>query len=800
MIATAPEPYSKIYKSDNYGYNWTATPAQAFNWYGITCNNNATLMAAVVNPGGIYLSSDGGLSWIASDAPDQYWINIASDDSGEHMYAVWAEGFAGIYLSEDYGSSWTPSLDAPDDQEFKSITCDSTGKIVVAVATQFGNIFYSTNYGHNWTQSNAPTEYWSSVAMSSSGQHVVATNSGGNGGNIYTSSDGGVSWLPTNAPLKDWYGVTSDSTGRYLTAAASYSNGGIYSSSDYGATWVPSDTNNFYWTAIAGDDSGRYLAVVSAVFDGIYTTDNVGSTYYPTATPSTPPTLVPTAVPSSQPSSQPSTFPTYTPDTFETTVSVVAVTPVAKSIVTNLGSGSVYVTVKLVLSYLSQASGGFITVTAGQDGNVQVVTTACAPVSACSTSGSDAVYCAVNVDVSNVISSDNGGSLHLSAVTNTMDITGVTPQLCNVHGAQNIYFEVDYTVSAFRQPTLQPTVSPTAAPTKSTATVIVNNNSNLVTSNGAPFYVIGCAMAAFAALGVLLVRLHDRNKKLTKLRLLAVCLDLALQGNLIVSEIFYITVLLQSDSKLFEAMAIVLIFARLQNAVTGVYLLYKLYTPSFHCYELLEKEVLLIHTKLHSGVQMLMMLDCAMFRYLPWRATELSFQSMGFPDSQSFKLCMGTRVLQSGIALVVQAVVLNQLNKSDLNDGYTLGLLSLIMGMTIVVFVSICITVGMHLRELSTGPGSGAGTAGRRSTMNNPMHDLELQAMGKYEERIALLERDVEQLKTDQALQRSEHQSLKEEHGAQLNTLMTEIAALKAAKGPSGGKNGGASVNKSTDV
>lgn len=505
---------------------------------------------------------------------------------------------------------------------------------------------------------------------------------------------------------------------------ASYNNGGIYSSSDYGATWYVSNANNYYWNSITGDRSGQYLTAGSNVFDGIYTTDSVNSTFYPSATPSAPPTLIPTAVPSSQPSSQPSTYPTYTDNTYEATVSVVALTPTAQTVVSNLGAGNVYVTVKLLLSYLSQASGGFVVVTAGQDDNIQVVAANCAPVAACS-SGSGAVYCAVNIDVSSVITGDAGGSLHLSAVTNTLDITGATPQLCNVHGAQGIYYELNYTISAFRQPTLMPTVAPTYAPTQ--GIVIVNNANNLVTSNGAPFYVIGCAMAAFAALGVLLVRLHDRNKKLTKLRLLAVCMDLALQGNLIVSEIFYITVLLQSNSKLFEAMAVVLIFARLQNAITGIYLLYKLYTPSYCCYELLEKEVLLVHTKLHSLVQMMMMLDCAMFRYLPWRANELTFQSMGFPDSQSFKLCMSTRVLQSGIALVVQAVVLNRLNKSDLDDSYTLALLSLILAMTIVVFVSICITVGMHLRELSTGPaGSGVG---RRSTMNTGMYPVRIMCI-----------------------------------------------------------------------
>lgn len=68
--------------------------------------------------------------------------------------------------------------------------------------------------------------------------------------------------------------------------------------------------------------------------------------------------------------------------------------------------------------------------------------------------------------------------------------------------------------------------------------------------------------------------------------------------------------------------------------------------------------------------------------------------------------------------------------------------------------------------------------------------------LGKYEERIGLLERDVEQLKTDQAQARSAHQAVKEEHENKIAALMREMAALKAATGITSKGNNGKEISR----
>jgi hypothetical protein len=239
-------------------------------------------------------------------------------------------------------------------------------------------------------------------------------------------------------------------------------------------------------------------------------------------------------------------------------------------------------------------------------------------------------------------------------------------------------------------------------------------------------------------------------------------------------------------------LAIVLIFARMQNAVCGCYLLYRLYTPSTLLYEKLNKEVLLLNSKLHSAVQILMMFDCAMFRYLPWMTSDVTFQSMQFPDAASFKLCMATRVLQSGTALVVQIVVLARLSRSNMQNAYTLGLLTLILIMTAVVFVSILITIGMHLREMRSPPGQSVDGTSARS--GNPLHAMELAQLGvagadvgagagaaAWEERVALLEKEVAELKDAQGRQQTDQAALRKEHEEKLLDLGQQLAALRTA-------------------
>jgi NADH:ubiquinone oxidoreductase subunit 3 (subunit A) len=430
-------------------------------------------------------------------------------------------------------------------------------------------------------------------------------------------------------------------------------------------------------------------------------------------------------------------------DAYETVVTVESLTPSYSSQLYRLGHASrVYVTANLLLSFLSEESGGFITITAGQPGaaNAISVTTNCATQTACSSATVlPSTICALNIDVTDAITPQSGGTLLLTASSDVQEISGATPTLCNRQGQSGIYFEIDYTVSTYLQPTQRPTPAPTHAPT--TGFLISLNSKGLATTGGAPFYVVAFAAAAYTALGVLLVRLHDNHEKLTPHSLLSVCSDLALQGYGLVSEVFLIVLLFQAQLSSFSAMAIVLIVTRLSNLGVTAFLLRRVFPPvdSVSPYNnLYHKDVLFDNAKLYAFMLLLMTLDVSTFRYFPWLDTDFAFRTAGFPDMLSFQMCMATKVVTALVSLVVQAVVLGSLNESGINNKYTLALFIMYLIATIVMFVITCLTLGMQIRLLRLAAEEALherDTSGSRSSSfqsGNPLHDhgaIELGAM-----------------------------------------------------------------------
>ena len=207
-----------IYTSSDSGITWdpqtSGLPAFA-NWYSIASSSNGTKLAAVVLGGGIYTSSNSGSNWTlrTSGLPaSASWYSIASDSTGMKLAAV---AYAGIYMSTDSGSNWTQRTSGlPDSVDWRAITSSSDGTKLAAVMYG-GGIYRSTNSGVNWTITSAPSApedpqetTWVSIASSSDGTKLAAggvrtsSRSGLNrniGGRIWTSSDSGVNWdRPTN--------------------------------------------------------------------------------------------------------------------------------------------------------------------------------------------------------------------------------------------------------------------------------------------------------------------------------------------------------------------------------------------------------------------------------------------------------------------------------------------------------------------------------------------------------------------------------------------------------------------------
>lgn len=85
-------------------------------------------------------------------------------------------------------------------------------------------IYLSRNWGRTWTPSTAPKLQWQAIASSADGSQLVAVVA--NGGSIYTSADSGDTWVLSSAPRVNWSSVVSSADGCKLVAAID--SGGIY--------------------------------------------------------------------------------------------------------------------------------------------------------------------------------------------------------------------------------------------------------------------------------------------------------------------------------------------------------------------------------------------------------------------------------------------------------------------------------------------------------------------------------------------------------------------------------------------
>ncbi len=77
-----------IYTSTNSGLTWAATGAPNTNWTAVAISADGTHLAAVAAGGLLYSSADGGSTWVAANVPGLDWSAIALSAAGNVQAAV----------------------------------------------------------------------------------------------------------------------------------------------------------------------------------------------------------------------------------------------------------------------------------------------------------------------------------------------------------------------------------------------------------------------------------------------------------------------------------------------------------------------------------------------------------------------------------------------------------------------------------------------------------------------------------------------------------------------------------------
>jgi photosystem II stability/assembly factor-like uncharacterized protein len=229
---------------------------------------------------GIYISKNGGVSGTINDF-NPFLDEIAISADGKRLAVT---SFRDpIYISSDGGTSWIESY-GTGPQSWNSIASSADGTKLIAAAGMGGDehaIFTSSNGGVNWIKRSVADgpHWWGSVVSSASGAKLALVDVLGPRGKIYTSTDSGVTWNKQVTLDAAVDGITSSADGKKLAAVTRNNDSAdIYTSTDSGVTWNKQATLEMpFPKQITSSADGSKLAVAGD--ESIYTSIDSGTSW-----------------------------------------------------------------------------------------------------------------------------------------------------------------------------------------------------------------------------------------------------------------------------------------------------------------------------------------------------------------------------------------------------------------------------------------------------------------------------------------------------------------------------------------
>ncbi len=380
---------------------------------------------------------------------------------------------------------------------------------------------------------------------------------------------------------------------------------------------------------------------------------------------------MPTPLPTTSPTLEPSSKPTATPTFAIQAQSQIATLPTVYDAFLNIGceSTATYLTLHLDQSSLSTDSLGHIdTYIYIPNNNTYKLINQCSVTQACAIYEDSSVsYCLINYDVTAYVSNSSNGAITLKYEYNIGDGTTVSPN-CIYKGTAGVYFVM--TAKVGRMP------SPTSAPTILTDSVTQLNSQ-------APYYVTGLAFFIFAGLGVVIVRLREKNATLVQLDIFKTCIELATLGASLISEIYLIANMLTTPG--YYQFGVCLLAFRLIHAIPSAYILITLFAPLDACkqsvyHKLISKDGLHEHLNEYTVVIVFIWVESLLLKLLPWSHSSFAALSFGFPDIYLMRNVLYVKLLQSLVSIIIQSIVIAKY-------GFGFALSYITLSLSVITFV-----------------------------------------------------------------------------------------------------------------
>lgn len=258
-----------LYVSADGGATWTRSNAPQARWSALAMNRDGSRMAAVASGGLLYTSTDSGATWTARTTTGQGWTGVAMSEDGQRIVGVVQEG--SIYVSRDGGTTFA-AVAGTAGVDWRSVAGSADGQHLLAVASRFGplagtsGVYISDDGGTTWTRRTVtgptpPTENWTYAAMSEDGHRMAAID---NGGNPWVSDDGGTTWT-IRFGYSNWSGLAVSRDGEMVAALEPRSDpeghtGYVFLSPRGGDNWSFLGENRWY-RGVSLSFDGNWVAV-----------------------------------------------------------------------------------------------------------------------------------------------------------------------------------------------------------------------------------------------------------------------------------------------------------------------------------------------------------------------------------------------------------------------------------------------------------------------------------------------------------------------------------------------------------
>ena len=296
-----------VYKSTDSGKTWAATgpglnpnpvvyglavhPSQPNILFAGTRSKLSTMLNGIEAwGGGIYKSTDGGASWRAVNGgmPDDWVYGVAIDPINPNNVII-ATHFRGTFKSDNTGEYWVSAGGQTIPPEVRSVAYNPQNPKIIYAGTWDLNrpLMKSIDGGDSWQLANngmGATKILKVAVDPTNPEIAYACNVGAGNypGGVFRTTDGGANWYLIGPSSRTAYAAAVDPH-QSNKVYVGVENDGVFESNNNGSTWFDGNRglNAATVVSVAPDPTAPERLYVSTYNRGIYRSQDSGSTWQP---------------------------------------------------------------------------------------------------------------------------------------------------------------------------------------------------------------------------------------------------------------------------------------------------------------------------------------------------------------------------------------------------------------------------------------------------------------------------------------------------------------------------------------